>query len=65
LGAALAIGDALRAADRLGVEHRVTVTPNYSVRSWCFRSVETDDKTPANRNNYDLVVTSAGRAPTW
>ena len=51
-------------AERLIVSvsnHRVTVTPNYSGEELVlFGSVETDDKTPANRGNYDLVVTVSG-----
>ncbi|MCC8968173.1 TIGR02186 family protein [Bradyrhizobium sp. Pear76] len=51
-------------AERLIVSvsnHRVTVTPNYSGGELVlFGSVEKDDKTPANRSNYDLVVTVAG-----
>ena len=62
LGAAFAIGDAH--AERLIVSvsnHRVTVTPNYSGEELVlFGSVEKDDKTPANRGNYDLVVTVSG-----
>jgi uncharacterized protein (TIGR02186 family) len=59
---ALAMGDAH--AERLIVSvsnHRVTVTPNYSGEELVlFGSVEKDDKTPANRGNYDLVVTVSG-----
>ena len=41
--------------------HRVTVTPNYSGEELVlFGSVEKDARTPANRNNYDLVVTVSG-----
>ena len=41
--------------------HRVTVTPNYSGEELVlFGSVEKDANTPANRTNYDLVVTVAG-----
>ncbi len=62
LGAAFAVGDAQ--AERLIVSvsnHRVTVTPNYAGEELVlFGSVEKDDKTPANRNNYDLVVTVSG-----
>jgi uncharacterized protein (TIGR02186 family) len=51
-------------AERLIVSvsnHRVTVTPNYAGEELVlFGSVEKDDKTPANRNNYDLVVTVSG-----
>ena len=51
-------------AERLIVSvsnHRVTVTPNYSGEELVlFGSVEKDDKTPANRGNYDLVVTVSG-----
>lgn len=51
-------------AERLIVSvsnHRVTVTPNYSGGELVlFGSVEKDDKTPANRGNYDLVVTVSG-----
>ena len=51
-------------AERLIVSvsnHRVTVTPNYSGEELVlFGSVEKDPNTPANRNNYDLVVTVAG-----
>jgi uncharacterized protein (TIGR02186 family) len=61
-GAAFAVTDAH--AERLIVSvsnHRVTVTPNYSGEELVlFGSVEKDDKTPANRNNYDLVVTVSG-----
>jgi uncharacterized protein (TIGR02186 family) len=56
-------GDAAR-AERLIVSvsnHRVTVTPNYAGEELVlFGSVEKDDKTPANRGNYDLVVTVSG-----
>jgi uncharacterized protein (TIGR02186 family) len=62
LSAAFAVDDAH--AERLIVSvsnHRVTVTPNYSGEELVlFGSVEKDDKTPANRNNYDLVVTVSG-----
>jgi len=62
LGAALAVSPAQ--AERLIVSvsnHRVTVTPNYSGEELVlFGSVEKDPNTPANRNNYDLVVTVAG-----
>ncbi|MBV8700114.1 MAG: TIGR02186 family protein, partial [Bradyrhizobium sp.] len=48
------------AAERLIVSvsnHRVTVTPNYSGEELVlFGSVEKDADTPANRQNYDLVV---------
>ena len=51
-------------AERLIVSvsnHRVTVTPNYSGEELVlFGSVEKDPNTPANRGNYDLVVTVAG-----
>jgi uncharacterized protein (TIGR02186 family) len=51
-------------AERLIVSvsnHRVTVTPNYSGEELVlFGSVEKDATTPANRNNYDLVVTVMG-----
>jgi uncharacterized protein (TIGR02186 family) len=61
-GAAFAVTDA--EAERLIVSvsnHRVTVTPNYSGEELVlFGSVEKDDKTPANRGNYDLVVTVSG-----
>ena len=41
--------------------HRVTVTPNYSGEELVlFGSVEKDAQTPANRTNYDLVVTVSG-----
>jgi uncharacterized protein (TIGR02186 family) len=41
--------------------HRVTVTPNYSGEELVlFGSVEKDAATPANRGNYDLVVTVTG-----
>jgi uncharacterized protein (TIGR02186 family) len=41
--------------------HRVTVTPNYAGEELVlFGSVETDASTPANRTNYDLVVTVSG-----
>jgi uncharacterized protein (TIGR02186 family) len=62
VGAAFAVTDAQ--AERLIVSvsnHRVTVTPNYSGEELVlFGSVEKDDKTPANRGNYDLVVTVSG-----
>src|SRR6185295_9534730 len=68
IGIALALGAGLAAdgahAERLIVSvsnHRVTVTPNYSGEELVlFGSVEKDDKTPANRGNYDLVVTVSG-----
>jgi len=51
-------------AERLIVSvsnHRVTVTPAYSGEELVlFGSVEKDSSTPANRNNYDLVVTVIG-----
>jgi uncharacterized protein (TIGR02186 family) len=51
-------------AERLIVSvsnHRVTVTPNYSGEQLVlFGSVEKDAATPANRGNYDLVVTVTG-----
>lgn len=51
-------------AERLIVSvsnHRVTVTPAYSGEELVlFGSVEKDASTPANRNNYDLVVTVIG-----
>jgi uncharacterized protein (TIGR02186 family) len=51
-------------AERLIVSvsnHRVTVTPNYSGEELVlFGSVEKDDKTPADRGTYDLVVTVSG-----
>ena len=51
-------------AERLIVSvsnHRVTVTPNYSGEELVlFGSVEKDDKTPADRGSYDLVVTVSG-----
>ncbi|MDB5617561.1 TIGR02186 family protein [Tardiphaga sp.] len=51
-------------AERLIVSvsnHRVTVTPNYAGEELVlFGSVEKDDKTPADRGNYDLVVTVSG-----
>ncbi len=51
-------------AERLIVSvsnHRVTVTPAYSGEELVlFGSVEKDASTPANRNNYDLVVTVVG-----
>jgi uncharacterized protein (TIGR02186 family) len=41
--------------------HRVTVTPNYAGEELVlFGSVEKDARTPANRSNYDLVVTVSG-----
>jgi uncharacterized protein (TIGR02186 family) len=62
LSATFAIGNAH--AERLIVSvsnHRVTVTPNYAGEELVlFGSVEKDDKTPAIRNNYDLVVTVSG-----
>jgi uncharacterized protein (TIGR02186 family) len=62
LAASLAAGPA--GAERLIVSvsnHRVTVTPNYSGEELVlFGSVEKDASTPANRSNYDLVVTVAG-----
>jgi uncharacterized protein (TIGR02186 family) len=61
-GAMLTASDAR--AERLIVSvsnHRVTVTPNYAGEELVlFGSVEKDDKTPANRGNYDLVVTVSG-----
>ena len=51
-------------AERLIVSvsnHRVTVTPAYSGEELVlFGSVEKDASTPANRSNYDLVVTVIG-----
>jgi uncharacterized protein (TIGR02186 family) len=51
-------------AERLIVSvsnHRVTVTPNYAGEELVlFGSVEKDDKTPADRSSYDLVVTVSG-----
>jgi len=62
--AMLALGAAPACAERLIVSvsnHRVTVTPNYSGEELVlFGSVEKDDKTPAGRTNYDLVVTVSG-----
>ena len=62
LSAGFAADDAR--AERLIVSvsnHRVTVTPNYAGEELVlFGSVEKDDKTPAARNNYDLVVTVSG-----
>lgn len=62
LAASLAGGDAK--AERLIVSvsnHRVTVTPNYTGEELVlFGSIERDDKTPADRTNYDLVVTIKG-----
>jgi uncharacterized protein (TIGR02186 family) len=62
LSAAFTVSDAH--AERLIVSvsnHRVTVTPNYAGEELVlFGSVEKDDKTPANRGNYDLVVTVSG-----
>jgi uncharacterized protein (TIGR02186 family) len=62
LSAACATGDAH--AERLIVSvsnQRVTVTPNYSGEELVlFGSVERDDKTAADRSNYDLVVTVSG-----
>ena len=59
----LLIGGAAR-AERLIVSvsnHRVTVTPNYSGEELVlFGSVEKDASTPADRTNYDLVVTVMG-----
>jgi uncharacterized protein (TIGR02186 family) len=68
IGFALALGTIVAAddarAERLIVSvsnHRVTVTPNYAGEELVlFGSVEKDDKTPANRVNYDLVVTVSG-----
>jgi uncharacterized protein (TIGR02186 family) len=68
IGFALAMGATVAAddarAERLIVSvsnHRVTVTPNYAGEELVlFGSVEKDDKTPANRSNYDLVVTVSG-----
>lgn len=61
-GAMLAARDAR--AERLIVSvsnHRVTVTPNYAGEELVlFGSVEKDDKTPADRTGYDLVVTVSG-----
>lgn len=51
-------------AERLIVSvsnHRVTVTPNYTGEELVlFGSIERDDKTPADRTSYDLVVTIKG-----
>lgn len=51
-------------AERLIVSvsnHRVTVTPNYSGEELVlFGSVEKEADTPADRGNYDLVVTVSG-----
>ncbi|OQW58438.1 MAG: hypothetical protein A4S14_07305 [Proteobacteria bacterium SG_bin9] len=62
LGASLAASDAQ--AERLIVSvsnHRVTVTPNYTGEELVlFGSIERDDKTPADRTSYDLVVTIKG-----
>jgi uncharacterized protein (TIGR02186 family) len=62
LALAFAADDAY--AERLIVSvsnHRVTVTPNYAGEELVlFGSVEKDDKTPASRGNYDLVVTVSG-----
>jgi uncharacterized protein (TIGR02186 family) len=59
----LLLGSAAR-AERLIVSvsnHRVTVTPNYSGEELVlFGSVEKDAATPADRTNYDLVVTVEG-----
>ena len=59
----LMLGSVAR-AERLIVSvsnHRVTVTPNYSGEELVlFGSVEKDAQTPANRANYDLVVTVSG-----
>jgi len=59
----LLCGGAAR-AERLIVSvsnHRVTVTPNYSGEELVlFGSVEKDAATPADRRNYDLVVTVMG-----
>jgi uncharacterized protein (TIGR02186 family) len=61
---AAALGANPACAERLIVSvsnHRVTVTPNYSGEELVlFGSVEKDDKTPASRGNYDLVVTVSG-----
>jgi uncharacterized protein (TIGR02186 family) len=62
LAAVLAISPA--GAERLIASvsnHRVTVTPNYAGEELVlFGSVEKDARTPANRGNYDLVVTVSG-----
>ena len=68
LGVMLALGAGVFSspvcAERLIVSvsnHRVTVTPNYSGEEQVlFGSVEKDASTPANRHNYDLVVTVIG-----
>src|SRR6201989_1975295 len=65
LVAALLLGAASAArAERLIVSvsnQRVTVTPNYSGEELVlFGSVEKDATTPANRTDYDLVVTVTG-----
>jgi uncharacterized protein (TIGR02186 family) len=68
IGFALALSAGFAAdgarAERLIVSvsnHRVTVTPNYAGEELVlFGSVEKDDKTPASRSNYDLVVTVSG-----
>ena len=62
LGAALAVTPvrAEKLIDSVS-NHRVTVTPNYSGEELVlFGSVEKDAQTPANRANYDLVVTVSG-----
>jgi len=63
-GLAAVIAGGPAAAERLIVSvsnHRVTVTPNYSGEELVlFGSVEKDADTPANRQNYDLVVTIIG-----
>jgi uncharacterized protein (TIGR02186 family) len=64
LGLAVTLATAPASAERLIVSvsnHRVTVTPNYSGEELVlFGSVEKDTDTPANRVNYDLVVTVIG-----
>jgi uncharacterized protein (TIGR02186 family) len=64
LGLAVTLATAPASAERLIVSvsnHRVTVTPNYSGEELVlFGSVEKDTDTPANRANYDLVVTVIG-----
>ena len=63
-GLAATLAAAPAAAERLIVSvsnHRVTVTPNYSGEDLVlFGSVEKDADTPANRTNYDLVITIIG-----
>jgi uncharacterized protein (TIGR02186 family) len=66
--ALLAGGTAGAQAERLIVSvsnHRVTVTPNYAGEELVlFGAIERDATTPANRTNYDIVITVSGPRAT-